>query len=292
MQNGETEDRRRLRGRVAGLLALVLVAICVWLFVGSCLHLPFVAPVFALYFAWSGLAMGCLLRTGREVLWRIENCDISAARSATSWLVSRNTSDLDRVMLRKTLADTMAENYTDAFLAPYFWLLLTGPCGLWIYKTVSTMDSQWGYRTPKWLHLGFAGARGDDFLAFIPARISVAAFYLAFRLKKLAPARFPWTGNWPGWRKIASQATLMPSPNSGWPMAACSWLCGCRMAGPSVYFGQTVPKPWLGPPSSIGRMWTASDLQTLGILLVWATLSGGILCWLTALAIRAILFWT
>ncbi len=82
MQNGETEDRRRLRGRVAGLLALVLVAICVWLFVGSCLHLPFVAPVFALYFAWSGLAMGCLLRTGREVLWRIENCDISADRKS------------------------------------------------------------------------------------------------------------------------------------------------------------------------------------------------------------------
>lgn len=65
---------------------------------------------------------------------------------------------MDRPLMRKTLADTLSENFTDALLAPFFWLLLAGPVGLWMYKAVSTADSMWGYLTERWRWLGWAGA--------------------------------------------------------------------------------------------------------------------------------------
>ena len=102
------------------------------------------------------LSMGSLLQTGELVLERVEQAPEAEAREALSWLVSRDTSAMDRPLMRKTLADTLSENLTDAFTAPFFWLLVGGPVALWCYKAVSTTDSMWGYMTEKWRWLGWA----------------------------------------------------------------------------------------------------------------------------------------
>ena len=296
-------EAERARGRLAGAATLAVLAGLTGLAVWALVSLPVCGWLLALYLAWAGLAMGSLLRTGREVLRRVEDYDEPEARSALSWLVSRDTSSMDRPLMRKTLADTLSENLTDAFMAPFFWLLVGGPVALWCYKAVSTTDSMWGYVTDKWRWLGWAGARCDDALAFIPARLSACAAWLADRcavaLARLCGGREGsgwfaragrlrrwsgrWPGRWPGLGVVARQAAGMPSPNSGWSMAACAWLCGARMGGPSVYFGTLTPKPWLGPEPDEAAPWDHARLLALCELLRYSALCGGLAVWLCAI---------
>ena len=120
-------EAERVRGRFAGAVALAVLVGFTGLAVWGLVSLPVLGGLLALYLAWAGLAMGSLLRTGREVLRRVENYEEAEARAALSWLVSRDTSTMDRPLMRKTLADTLSENLTDAFMAPFFWLLVGGP---------------------------------------------------------------------------------------------------------------------------------------------------------------------
>ncbi len=390
----------RCRGKLVGALALLALVACTGFAVWAVVSLPLVGLLAAVYLAWAGLAMGSLLQTGELVLERVERASEAEARQALSWLVSRDTSAMDRPLMRKTLADTLSENLTDAFTAPFFWLLMGGPVALWCYKAVSTTDSMWGYMTEKWRWLGWAGARADDGLAFVPARLAAlsaalvhALFLLRQRLEAAcpagardggsegardgAPASGPdgaresgrdgkptdmkggaaregasgtghsagqpqksaaapcatalirararlsaclssclpsclsacggacraaclvtswtrycpgrWSGHWPGLAVVARQASGMPSPNSGWPMTACAWLCEARMDGPSVYFGELVDKPWLGPAPDEGRpgassaVWDAPRLLVLCDLLRQSALYGGLALWALAL---------
>ncbi len=275
------------RLKLAGACALALLCAGTGAVVLLLISLPVAGGAFALYLAWSGLAMGCLARTGREVLRAVEGAPLPEARAALSRLVSREVSAMDRPTLRKTLADTLSENFTDAFFAPWFWLLAAGPVGLWVYKAVSTGDSMWGYLNERWRWPGWAAARADDMLALVPARLSVLALWLTDALARLRPAARPWDGRWPGFRAVAGQARGMPSPNSGWSMTACAWLCGCRMAGPSVYFGTRVDKPWLGPPGAESAPWDARRLAALLELERQAAVCGGLALWLVCLGMRA-----
>ncbi len=231
---------------------------------------------FTIYFAYTGLATGCLLQIFSQVLQKVEHAPLEEAQQALGQLVSRDTSVLDRQMLRKSLADTMSENITDAVVAPLFWLYFTGPVGLWMYKAVSTGDSMWGYKTPKWLHLGFAPAKADDALAYIPARLAVFFMWLAFIFMRMMRTRkcctilgnmcLPHNGHWPGFATIAAQAKGMESPNSGWPMAAAGWILGTRLGGPTQYFGKMVEKPWVGATQEYAVPWDAQRLELLSQL--------------------------
>lgn len=288
MEQG-SPGRKAARGRLAGAVALVILVGAVCVVTGALIALPVLGTLAAIYLAWAGLAMGSLLSTGREVLIRVEHSAVGEARQALSWLVSRETADMERPLMRKTLADTLSENLTDAFVAPLFWLLVAGPIGLWGYKAVSTADSMWGYVTEKWRFLGWAGARADDVLAFVPARISVCLVFVTdvvARIGVLRGTSRPWTGHWPGWHVLAQQARGMPSPNSGWSMTACAWLCGARMAGPSVYFGTYTPKPWLGP--DVAHPWDAERLKALCSLLRRTAIVGGAVLCLAFLSIKAL----
>ncbi len=235
---------------------------------------------FIIYFAYSGLATGCLLQTYKEVLEKVEHAPLEEAQEALSHLVSRDTKVLDRQMLRKSLADTMTENITDAVIAPMFWLFVAGPVGLWMYKAVSTADSMWGYKTPRFLHFGFAGAKADDILAFIPARLAALVLkWVYVGLSKQAKHiggyllkgcfgqdDVPKGGTWPGMDVIAEQAKGMESPNSGWPMAAAAWIAGASLGGPTQYFGSMVEKPWVGPSAANAHAWDEKRLKFLEVL--------------------------
>lgn len=263
--------------KLAGLFSLIISLLIVGAASLFLIHLPIIGFFFAVYLAYAGLAMGCLLHTGACVNRRIESGDIYSAREGVSWLVSRDTSAMDRNLLRKTLADSLSENYTDAFLAPFIFLLIGGPAALWLYKTISTMDSQWGYLTKKWRNIGWAGAKADDCAAFIPARLSAIIFYMTDLFFKILNINKLWKGQWPGLMKIRADAKGMPSPNSGWSMASCAWLIPGKMAGPSIYFGELVHKAVLGPPNM--KNWTEIQLLALRQLLLYATLIGGLICW-------------
>ena len=258
--------------RTFGMLAVLGLAGTAWLVVDALCALPGVGWLLVLYFAYAGLALGCLLREGREVIRLLDLGDLPGARDAVAGLVSRDAAALDEAGVRRALAETLAENLNDGFSAPLFWLAFLGPEGLWAYKVVSTFDSMWGYRTEECRDLGRFGARLDDVLAYVPARLTAAALLLAGKFLGLHPVR---------WNDVAADARKMDSPNAGWPMAAAAWLLEARMGGPTVYFGSVKDKPALGPEGE----WSGERLARLPRLL---TVSSVILVVALQLAAAAI----
>jgi adenosylcobinamide-phosphate synthase len=241
-----------LTKRVFGVLTALCLGLGAFALVWTLGRMPAVGWIFSLYFAYAGLALGQLTRECRAVAALIESGRLGEARAALSMLVSRDTSALDEAGLWRTLAETASENFCDAFVAPMFFLCLGGPPLLWLYKTISTMDSMWGYKTPRFVDLGWAGARADDVLVYIPARLSACLLLAAGFLMGL-PAGKAWT-------LFRVDARKMSSPNAGWPMAAAAWLCGASMGGPAVYFGRIVEKPLLGPQCV---KWSIIEFRTL-----------------------------
>lgn len=265
---------------LVGGLALVAVCLVSGGLAALLTRLPFVLGTLAsLYLAWAGLALGSLIRQGDRALKAVYGAEadpslLEAARGHVQMLVSRDTSSMNADDLYRSLAESLSENLNDAFTAPFFWLCLTGPAGLWIYKAVSTLDSMWGYTNERWQHLGKASARADDVLAFVPARLCVALMLITAWVQNL-PGLFSAKGKeerkqgltgflslpgWPGWNEIARQAGRMESPNAGWPMAAAAWLFDGRSGGPTPYEGAIKNKPLLGPDT--GR-WTAENCARL-----------------------------
>ncbi|KHK00702.1 adenosylcobinamide-phosphate synthase CbiB [Desulfovibrio sp. TomC] len=251
-------DRRGWRNRLWGAVCVIAVAAGSAGLVWAACRLPFLGSLCALYFAVAGLALGSLLAEGRKAARFLIAGDIEAARTVVGGLVSRDVTELSAPDLWRALAESVAENANDGFVAPLFWLALTGPAGLWAYKAVSTADSMWGYRTVRYTDFGWFGARADDVLAWLPARLTAAAMWLAAGLLGL--------GRGVRLADIARDAAASASPNAGWPMAAAAWLCGGGMGGPSRYFGQLVEKPRLGP--SVG-VWDAQRYRLLSRLVLF-----------------------
>ncbi|BDQ32727.1 adenosylcobinamide-phosphate synthase CbiB [Pseudodesulfovibrio portus] len=244
--------RVRIPLRAAGWVAVFLFAVSAWGAVAYLTAIPYLGVVIGVYFAYAGLALGCLMKDARTVARLLDYGSMAEARRELAMLVSRDTGTLDEAGLRRTLAETVSENLNDGFVAPLFYLSLFGPGGMWAYKTVSTMDSMWGYRTERYRDLGRGAAKTDDLLAWIPARITARIMLFAGRRLGLdhAAAKANYKGD----------ALKMESPNAGWPMAAAAWLAGGQMGGPTVYFGKIKDKPLLGPT---GQDWDKGKIRTL-----------------------------
>jgi len=261
--------------KVSGLLCVLFASILVSIVVFILISLPLLGWLFKLYFAYAGLALGGLLEKGREVLELLKKDNIEKAREKLSYLVSRDTSCMEKNEILKTLAETLSENFNDAFVAPFFYLVIGGPVLLWLYKTVSTFDSMWGYKTEKFKDLGFAGAKLDDIMAYLPARISFIVIFLVSYVTRRKNRIL---------QKIKCairDAKKMESPNAGWSMAACAHVFEKQMGGISIYFGKEVEKPVLGPPGE----WTIQDIE---ILLRYLLLCGIVVC-ISFLAVKNIL---
>ncbi len=219
--------------------------------------LPFLGFILSLYLGYACLALGCLIHEVRKVQKLIASGTLQEARKAMSFLVSRDTAELNEQELYQALAETLSENYNDAFCAPFFYLSLLGVPWAWMYKLVSTMDSMWGYKTDKWKKLGFAGAKADDIMAYIPARLAAlsmigAAYIMGLRKNVRLTA-------------IAADAGRLESPNAGWTMSAGAYILGVSMGGNASYFGEKKSKPVLGKG---GGSYSSSKIDQLVSLIL------------------------
>ncbi len=197
--------------------------------------------VFHVYLVFSMVALGDLRKHVFAVDRSATEGD-AAARQSIAQLVGRDTSKMDAPACRRAAIESLAESLVDGFMTPIFWYALLGLPGLVTFKVVSTMDSMVGYKTDRYRKFGWCGARLDDAMNFIPARlswllISFVAFYL--------PGGAIRKGLKIGWR----QHSLVPGPNAGWSEAAAAGALQLRLVGPIWRAGKLVTEVWLGDPS-------------------------------------------
>lgn len=195
-----------------------------------------------LWFTYQLLAARSLQKESMAVCSPLKEHDLEGARRAVSRIVGRDTQVLDETGVAKAAVETVAENTCDGVTAPLIFLFLGGlPAGM-AYKAVSTLDSMAGYKNDKYRWFGWASARLDDLLNFIPARLSGLLMCVGAALLPSCSGRRAWTIFWRDRRKHAS-------PNSAHTEAACAGALGVQLAGDASYFGKIVSKPTLGDPT-------------------------------------------
>jgi adenosylcobinamide-phosphate synthase len=162
-----------------------------------------------------------------------------AGREGVAKIVGRDPESLDEHGVVRAAIESLFENFSDGVIAPAFWYALAGLPGIFVYKTANTLDSMIGHRSPKYLYFGWAAARFDDALNWIPAR-------LAGVLIGLAALVMPNTSGVAALRTMWRDARKHRSPNAGWPETAAAGALGLALGGPRRYGGTVVDEPWLG----------------------------------------------
>lgn len=154
-------------------------------------------------------------------------------RMMVARIVGRDTAGMDEPAVARAAIESAAENFSDGVIAPLFWFLVAGLPGLIVYKAVNTADSMVGYRTPRHEEFGWASARFDDLLNWVPARITALLTLVV-------------TGKG-RWADITADARRHRSPNAGWPEAAFARGLNVALAGPRSYHGSLSNDPFVNP---------------------------------------------
>jgi adenosylcobinamide-phosphate synthase len=198
---------------------------------------------------WTVLGGRTLRKEARVMAGHLAGDDLAAARDRLGHLCGRDPSALDEPELARATVESVAENTSDAVVAPLIWGGVAGLPGLLGYRAANTLDAMVGHRSPRYARFGTAAARLDDALNLVPSRLTGL----------LTIAAAPVAGGSRGaarrvWRRDRNDH---PSPNAGQCEAAMAGALGVRLGGRNVYFGRTESRPFLGD----GPRPSAADLR-------------------------------
>ena len=187
---------------------------------------------------WAVLGGASLAREAASVHAHLARGDLPSARKQVTHLVGRDPSGLDPDGVARATVESLAENTSDAVVAPLFWGALAGPAGLLGYRAANTLDAMVGHRSERHLRFGWAAARLDDLLNLAPARVSAL----------LAAAAAPLVGGRPAdaLRAWHRDAPAHPSPNAGPVEAGFAGALGVVLGGVNVYAGTVEDRGALG----------------------------------------------
>ena len=217
-----------------------------------------------LYFA---IAPRSLSEHAVQVSAACANNDLPAARTAVSMMVSRDTTQLDEEGVARATVESVLENGNDAIFAALFWFAVAGAPGVLLYRLSNTLDAMWGYRNERYNYFGWAAARLDDVLNYLPARLTALSYALLGHTRSALRC----------WRV---QAPVWDSPNAGPVMASGAGALQVQLGGAAIYHGHVEKRPQLG----CGNTAVAADIMR-AVQLVQRTLH----LWLVAVALAALL---
>ena len=223
-------DARRERGSIAVILLLLPFTVAA----GLLAWLPLIGLAVALGLLYLALGARSLTEHAEAVAMALQAGDLALAREKVALMVSRDAADLDEEGISRATVESVLENGCDAIFGALFWFALAGAAGVVLYRLANTLDALWGYRTSRYLHFGWAAARLDDGLNWLPARLTALSYALVGPQPALA---------WRCWRE---QAPFWKSPNAGPVMAAGAGALGLALGGPARYHGQWQQRPPLG----------------------------------------------
>lgn len=232
---------RRIAG-VAGLLVLLLATVAPAAILQHLVltHLASIPAILLLGLLGSSLlAQRSLWSHVRAVADALDQDGLAAGRQAVGHIVGRNPDQLDASGVVRAAIESLAENFSDAVVAPAIWGAAFGLPGLVFYKAINTADSMIGHRTERHAAYGWAAARLDDLVNLPASRLAALWILLAALLHRNAALA-------PGWRAMWRDAAQHRSPNAGWPEAALAGALGIRIGGPRTYGQTLVHVAWMG----------------------------------------------
>ena len=215
---------------------------------------PLARTVLTAAATWSVLGGRSLAREAAVLADQLDRGDLAAARVQVTHLVGRDPSRLDADEVARACVESVAENTSDAVVAPLLWGAVAGVPGLLAYRAANTLDAMVGHRSERYLRFGWAAARFDDVLNLGPARVAGVLAALAAPLVGGSPVA--------ALRAVRQDAGRHPSPNAGVVEAAFAGALGVRLGGVNVYAGHVEDRGTLGD----GRPVAVGDVQRAVLL--------------------------
>lgn len=240
--------------KLAGVLFPVVIVggsyAVVWLLLwGATFIHPVLAWILGAWLISTTIATKGLADAGMEIARHLVAGDMEAARRSLSMVVGRDTERLDEPEVCRGAVETVAENIVDAIVSPLIYAAIGGAPLAMAYRAANTLDSMVGYKNEKYLNLGWASARFDDVLNYIPARLTALLLVVASWLQRLNGKQC--------WAMIRRDAHLHPSPNSGLPEAGVAGALGVQLGGLNYYQGVASNRAKMGDAK---RPLQASDI--------------------------------
>jgi adenosylcobinamide-phosphate synthase len=239
-----TNASSRKKGLLAWLLAVLPFLLVTFYLAHVTASLsPWLAMAFNSALLYLCIGHQSLIQHANWIYEPLSNGDIAAAREKVAWIVSRDTASMDNYQISSATIESVLENGNDAIFGTLFWFLLLGAPGAILFRLANTLDAMWGYKNPRFFHFGFAAARLDDALGFIPARLTALSYAMLGNTRNALQC----------WR---AQAKHCKSPNGGPVMTSGAGALEITIGGPAIYHGQLQDKRFMGS----GEKATAQDI--------------------------------
>lgn len=213
---------------------------------------------------WASVAWRGLLRAGQDVSQALER-GLLDGRRAVSQYVGRDTDHLTETEVVRATVETLAENLVDAVIAPLFYAVIGGPGLTMAYRAVNTLDAMVGYREDPFRDFGWASARLDDIMNFVPARLASLVMWMALTVAGFSSRH--------GWEVMRRDAAKHPSPNAGIPESMMAGGLGVQLGGLNYYHGIPSFRATLGDST---RPLSARDIQRAGRVVWWVGILSGL----------------
>lgn len=227
----------------AGIMAVLLIvgatAGAAWALIwwAGRLH-PWAGDCLSVLFIYTAIAPRDLARHSMAVYRSLKAGDLPLSRTRVGMIVGRDTAILDEAGITRAAVECVAESTVDGVTAPLFYAILAGPAGAMAYRAINTLDSTFGYMTPRYCRFGWASARLDDLANYLPARLTAPLIGVAAWFLRLRPML--------SWTILRRDGRKHASPNSGLPEAAMAGALGVQLGGTTIYDGEPLEKPTIG----------------------------------------------
>lgn len=229
----QPEKSRRWHGVFALLLVLLPFVLLAFYLEYGLQDLPLLRVLVAGIILYLAIAWQSLLQHARAIMLPLQQGDLLQARAEVAKIVSRDCSELDEEGIAKAATESVLENGADAIFHALFWFVVAGIPGVVLHRLANTLDAMWGYKNQCYVSFGWAAARLDDVLNFIPARLTAFLYALAGDTKTALRC----------WR---NQARYWKSPSAGPVMTSGAGAIRVRLGGSAEYFGEQTARLTIG----------------------------------------------